>query len=162
MKLSTQAISGLRSAGVNVVLNEKILLPGNFIFDGQAKTTELSGASGAIYKSDFQIMATGVRPQADYLAGLEATSGISLRENSGAVKVRESIQLDSDKFPNIFVPGDANNLPPQNKYLFKAQAQANVAVANIEALIKEGWDTNKEIVPKVAAKKYSDPINATL
>ncbi|KAJ1954616.1 hypothetical protein EC988_002336 [Linderina pennispora] len=162
MKLSTQAISGLRSAGVNVVLNEKILLPGNFIFDGQAKTTELSGASGAIYKSDFQIMATGVRPQADYLAGLEATSGISLRENSGAVKVRESIQLDSDKFPNIFVPGDANNLPPQNKYLFKAQAQANVAVANIEALIKEGWDTNKEIMPKVAAKKYSDPINATL
>ncbi|KAJ1950771.1 hypothetical protein FBU59_000523 [Linderina macrospora] len=161
-KLSAKAVSGLESSGVNVVLNEKIIIPGGFVFDGQLKTTVLTGSSGATYKSDIQIMATGVRPQADCLVGLEAASGTVLRDKSGAVKVRDTMQLDSDKFPNIFVPGDANNLAPQNKYSFKAQAQGSVAAANIAAMIKDGWDMNKSNISTVVAKKYSDPINAIM
>ncbi|KAJ1950770.1 hypothetical protein FBU59_000522 [Linderina macrospora] len=160
--LSERAIAGLQALGANVVLDEKILIPHDFEFDSRVKSTTFKGTSGATYESDLQIMATGVRPQSGYIASLESATGIRFRDINGAIKVRDTMQVDCNLFPNIFAPGDVNSLPPQHKFSFKAQAQANIAVTNIEILIRAGWDANKIARPSARLKRYIDPVNGII
>ncbi|KAI8318970.1 FAD/NAD(P)-binding domain-containing protein, partial [Martensiomyces pterosporus] len=104
--LSNGAVDKLGKVGVKVVLNEKVVLPEGVQFDHQVRPLTLQSKSGSTYESDLQILATGGRPSAQYIESLETEAGAELRDGNGAIKVRATLQLDSDKFPNIFVPGD--------------------------------------------------------
>ncbi|KAJ1731439.1 hypothetical protein LPJ72_003934 [Coemansia sp. Benny D160-2] len=129
------ALAKLQALGVRVVLNEKVNIPENTVFDCSVRPLDLQGASGNVYQSDLQILATGAKPNAGFIQGLEGTLGTKLRDDRGYIKVRPTLQLDSDACSNIFVPGDVNNMAAGAKYAILAKQQAELVSGNIKALV---------------------------
>ncbi|KAJ2780649.1 hypothetical protein GGI15_003461 [Coemansia interrupta] len=147
--LSNGAVDKLQRIGVRVVLNEKIEIPQGVEFDCKVRPLELKGASGATYKSDLQIMTVGTTVNAQYMEALERQLGESLRTERGMIKVRGTLQLDSDKLPTVFVPGDVNSLPVGTKYALKVGEQAATVGKNIVTMIKANYDQVLREVPKL-------------
>ncbi|KAJ2894133.1 hypothetical protein GGI21_002204 [Coemansia aciculifera] len=171
--VSNGAVAKLGQLGVNVVLNERIELPEDFGHAAHIGPQVLSGASGAEYSSDVQILAVGFKVNSAFLEPLEAKLGslLHIEDGPGFIRVRPTLQLDSDAFPNIFVPGDANDLPMTAKYGFKAEMQGGTTAANIKKLIDSGFDqafvrsqqqqrsSSVEVPP---LSKWSDMLDAIL
>ncbi|KAJ1814835.1 hypothetical protein LPJ56_002802 [Coemansia sp. RSA 2599] len=148
--LSNGAVAKLEALGVNVALNEKIDIPSDVVFDCSVRPLTLTGSSGKKYSSDLQILATGVTYESDYLGSLETALGVSLRQPNGTIKVRSTLQLDCDKTPNVFVPGDVNSLPGGAKYAVKAKEQGLTVGRNLVSMIKQGYDVDKKNLPDLA------------
>ncbi|KAJ1959392.1 hypothetical protein GGI12_004360 [Dipsacomyces acuminosporus] len=139
--LSSGAVAKLKSIGVNVVLNERIALPAHFGQGAHIGREVLKGTSGSEYASDVQILATGFKVHSEFIKPLEELTDESLRvEDKGFIRILPTLQLASRRFPNIFVPGDANDLPMSTKYGFKAEMQGSTAAANIAKMISSGFD----------------------
>ncbi|KAJ2907487.1 hypothetical protein GGI21_003839, partial [Coemansia aciculifera] len=136
--ISDGAVAKLQRLDVTVVLNEKVAIPPNTIFDSSVRPLTLVGASGHEYASDLQILATGTHLETDFMIPLETALNASLRDTRGAIKVNSHLQLDTaDRiYSNIYVPGDVNNLPMGAKYAMKAAEQGANVGNNIVALIK--------------------------
>ncbi|KAJ2882356.1 hypothetical protein IWW38_005672 [Coemansia aciculifera] len=136
--ISDGVVAKLQRLGVTVVLNEKVAIPSNTIFDSSVRPLTLVGASGHEYASDLQILATGTHLETDFMIPLETALNASLRDTRGAIKVNSHLQLDTaDRtYSNIYVPGDVNNLPMGAKYAMKAAEQGANVGNNIVALIK--------------------------
>ncbi|KAJ1720301.1 hypothetical protein LPJ53_005052 [Coemansia erecta] len=147
--LSNGAVDKLERLGVRVVLNEKIEIPQGVEFDCKLRPLELKGSSGATYKSDLQIVTTGTTVNAQYMESLEHQLGDTLRTERGMIKVRSTLQLDSDKLPMVFVPGDVNSLPVGTKYAFKVGEQAATVGKNIVTMIKANYDQVLREVPQL-------------
>ncbi|KAJ2660821.1 hypothetical protein IW148_003620 [Coemansia sp. RSA 1199] len=141
--ISNGAVYKLRRLGVRVVLNERINIPADIQFDGAVRPMTLVGRSGREYTSDVQFLATGTKVYSEYMASLEKHLGTVLREKNGTIKVKPTLQLASDALPNIFVVGDVNSLPAGAKYAVKAGEQAQLAAANLIAMISAGFDNAK-------------------
>ncbi|KAJ2160001.1 hypothetical protein GGF46_002609 [Coemansia sp. RSA 552] len=139
--LSNGAVYKLRQLGVDVVLNERVEVPEALEFTGTLRPLVLKGKSGREYPSDLQLLATGTKLRTEYMEGLELQLG-NLREPNGAIKVRSTLQLDTDTLPTVFVVGDVNSLPQGAKYLVKAAEQSKLAAANISEMIRKGVDCN--------------------
>ncbi|KAJ1665274.1 hypothetical protein IW140_000628 [Coemansia sp. RSA 1813] len=133
--LHSSALNKLQALGVRIVLNERVDIPENTVFDCAVRPMELHGSSGTVYQSDLQLLATGASPNARYIQSLEDSLGVKLRDPNGAIRVRPTLQLDSDACDNIFVPGDVNNLPAGSKFAMVATPQAELVAANIKAMI---------------------------
>ncbi|KAJ2458939.1 hypothetical protein GGI02_005946, partial [Coemansia sp. RSA 2322] len=140
--VSNGAVAKLGQVGVNVVLNERVDLPADFGHNAHIGRQVLVGSSGAEYESDVQILAVGFKVNSEFLRPLETKIGglLHIEDGPGFIRVRPTLQLDSDMFPNIFVPGDANNLPMTAKYGFKAEMQGGTAASNIKKMIDSGFD----------------------
>ncbi|KAJ2497151.1 hypothetical protein IWW47_003670 [Coemansia sp. RSA 2052] len=140
--VSNGAVAKLGQLGVDVVLNERVELPNDFGHAAHVGHQVLRGTSGTEYSSDVQILAVGFKVRSAFLDPLEAKLGslLHIEDGPGFIRVRPTLQLDSDSFPNIFVPGDANDLPMTAKYGFKAEMQGGTAAANIKKLIDSGFD----------------------
>ncbi|KAJ2746898.1 hypothetical protein GGI20_000977 [Coemansia sp. BCRC 34301] len=169
--VSNGAIAKLGQLGVNVVLNERVELPDDFGRSARIGHQVLRGTSGTEYASDVQILAVGFKVHSAFLEPLEAKIGglLHIEDGPGLIRVRPTLQLDSDSFPNIFVPGDANNLPMTAKYGFKAEMQGGTAAANIKKLIDAGFDqafaSSQEdpVVPSAPPLgKWSDMVDAIM
>ncbi|KAJ2811091.1 hypothetical protein H4S07_002281, partial [Coemansia furcata] len=130
------AATKLKRLGVAVHLNEKVNIPPGTTFDCTVRPLTLYGATGREYTSDLQILATGTQLHTEYMETLESALGTSLRDERGAIKVNEYLQLDLPQFANVFVPGDVNNQPAGAKYAFKAAEQAANVAQNLIASIK--------------------------
>ncbi|KAJ2557596.1 hypothetical protein EV175_001248 [Coemansia sp. RSA 1933] len=133
--LHSSALNKLKALGVNVVLDERVEIPQDTVFDCSVRSLELKGTSGTVYQSDLQLLAIGSKPNAKYLQSFEDSLSASLRDSNGAIKVRSTLQLDNDKCSNIFVPGDVNNLPAGTKYAMMISPQVDLVAANIKAII---------------------------
>ncbi|KAJ1880280.1 hypothetical protein H4R99_005086 [Coemansia sp. RSA 1722] len=145
--LSNGAVHKLERLGVKVVLNEKIDIPKDVLFDCSVRPLSLVGSSGASYSSDLQILTTGITFESDYLHGLETDLKVSLRQPNGSIKVKSTLQLDCDALPNVFVPGDVNSLPAGAKYAVKAKEQATSVGNNLVLMIKQGYDEDNKKMP---------------
>ncbi|KAI8318885.1 FAD/NAD(P)-binding domain-containing protein [Martensiomyces pterosporus] len=129
------AATKLRKAGVKVVLKETIEIPPGVEFNNVVRSLGMRSAEGNWYDSDLQILATGSWPLTDYMSALESQTATKLRDGNGWIKIKPTLQLDSEWFPHIFVAGDANNHPYTAKYAIKAAQQGNTAGENIIKLI---------------------------
>ncbi|KAJ2828151.1 hypothetical protein GGI24_002470 [Coemansia furcata] len=166
--VSNGAVAKLGQLGVDVVLNERVELPDDFGHSAQIGHKVLRGTSGTEYPSDVQILAVGFKVNSAFLEPLEAKTGslLHIEDGPGFIRVRPTLQLDSDLFPNIFVAGDANDLPMTAKYGFKAEMQGGTAAANIKKLIDTEFDKSfsesQDDVVVPALGKWSDMVDAIM
>ncbi|KAJ2864661.1 hypothetical protein GGH94_002751 [Coemansia aciculifera] len=168
--VSNGAVAKLGQIGVDVVLNERVELPSDFGHNAHVGHKVLRGTSGTEYPSDVQILAVGFKVNSAFLEPLESKTGslLHIEDGPGFIRVRPTLQLDSDSFPNIFVPGDANDLPMTAKYGFKAEMQGGTAAANIKKLIDAGFDQSfsesedSAIANAPALGKWSDMVDAIM
>ena len=107
----------LASAGVNIVLNQKIELPGKG-FTADRPAFDLG--SGMIISPDLTLVSVGRKPNADEL-GLESI-GMS---SASFIAVNEEMRVG---FQNLFAIGDVNGLALLDSVAF---AQARVAIQTI-------------------------------
>ncbi|KAJ2416432.1 hypothetical protein GGI10_000969 [Coemansia sp. RSA 2530] len=168
--VSNGAVAKLGQLGVDVVLNERVKLPADFGRSARVGHQVLRGTSGTEYPSDVQILAVGFKVNSAFLEPLETKLGslLHIEDGPGFIRVRPTLQLDSDSFPNIFVPGDANDLPMTAKYGFKAEMQGGTAAANIKKLIDAGFDQafaasqDEAVANAPALSKWSDMVDAIM
>ncbi|KAJ2090104.1 hypothetical protein IW138_002914 [Coemansia sp. RSA 986] len=163
--IGNAAKTKLESIGVRVVLNERVAVPEDFPYASRVGHMVLQGSSGTEYAADVQILAVGFRVHSKFLAPLEQQLGEQLRVNndSGFIRVRPTLQIDSDKLPHVFVAGDATSLPMSTKYGFKAEMQGGTAAGNIKRLIDAGSDVpgaSGGASPSLV--KWVDLVDATL
>ncbi|KAJ2718941.1 hypothetical protein GGI07_005507 [Coemansia sp. Benny D115] len=169
------AASKLKQLGVDVVLNERVEMPKDSPHAAMVGTQTLKGSSGAEYTADVVIKAIGLKVKSEFMAPLEALEGTSLRATSGPkfIRVKPTLQLDSKLFPNIFIPGDANDLPMTAKYAYKAEMQGGTAAGNVRRLIESGFDQDlanarstsssaAAEVPVPELSKWNDMIDAIM
>lgn len=100
--------------------------------------------------TDMVIMATGQTPNNGLVAQLAESSGVSLvNPANGCIFVKPTLQLKSEKFPNIFSLGDIADTGSHKAARPGAQ-QAGVVARNIVSMIENGQPA-EEFKPTPAA-----------
>ena len=95
-------------------------------------------------------MATGQKPNNGLVAQLAESSGVSLvNPANGCIFVKPTLQLKSEKFPNIFSLGDIADTGSHKAARPGAQ-QAGVVARNIVSMIENGQPA-EEFKPTPAA-----------
>ncbi|KAJ1848554.1 hypothetical protein LPJ57_008542 [Coemansia sp. RSA 486] len=162
--VSNGAVQKLGQLGVEVVLNERIELPSDSAYASHVGSTEVYGSSGANYQIDVLIKAVGFQVHSDFVEPLETLCGQKLRIDDGGprfIRVLPTLQINSSMFPNVFVAGDANDMPMSTKYGFKAEMQGNTAAGNIKRMVEYGFDqelAHATSVDPVAASDVQVPV----
>ncbi|KAH7143667.1 hypothetical protein EDB81DRAFT_690331 [Dactylonectria macrodidyma] len=123
--LKKAAEEGLDRLGIEVILEERVVGE-----DKEAGTVTLR--SGRVIECDLFINCTGQRPASDILKTL-APETIS---ESGHIKVKPSLQIDNDSFPNIYACGDVADTKTPNPNGRSAHRQGDVAADNILQVIR--------------------------
>ncbi|OQS05541.1 pyridine nucleotide-disulfide oxidoreductase [Thraustotheca clavata] len=128
-KFRTKLAAALTSRGVALVLGERLpekLTAHSF----ENKTFSLSG--GTQVTTDVQLVCAGVSPNTQIITTLDA----NLADPQG-IKVKPNLQLDDERYPNIFVIGDASNhVAP--KTAMSAGEQAKFLAAALTKKIRKG------------------------
>ncbi|KAJ1719778.1 hypothetical protein LPJ53_005518 [Coemansia erecta] len=159
--LGSGAKERLEQLGVQVVLNERVELPQDSAYAARVETGQVvRGASGTEYMTDVVIKAVGFTVHSEFVEPLEAIAGKKLRAEEGPkfIHVLPTLQLASNMFPNVFVAGDANDLPMSAKYGFKAEMQGGTAAANIRRMIECGFDRDLAHATNVDAEAAADVV----
>ncbi|KAI7833998.1 hypothetical protein BX661DRAFT_176449 [Kickxella alabastrina] len=162
--IGTGAVTKLKQLGVAVILNERIEIPEDPEYAAQVKGQVLRGSSGTEYQTDVLIKAIGLRINSDFLAPLELAATTKLRAAGPVpfIRVLPTLQLAEPLFPNIFVAGDANDLPMSAKYAFKAEMQGGTAAGNVKRMVEAGFDQEFAHATAVSAKAAADVIVPSL
>jgi NADPH-dependent 2,4-dienoyl-CoA reductase/sulfur reductase-like enzyme len=110
--------------------------PGGIPENGDKVQIELT--NGDFLTTDMVLMATGQSPNNGLVAQLAETSGTSLvNPANGCIFVKPTLQLKSEKFPNIFSLGDIADTGSHKAARPGAQ-QAGVVARNIVSMIQNG------------------------
>ncbi|KAF7158933.1 hypothetical protein CNMCM5623_004112 [Aspergillus felis] len=135
--------------GVRLIVNARVSVPSEgFPTDGKPFDVQLT--NGSSVSTEFVILATGQRPNNDLLISLNPSrSGSLINPDNGFVRVRPTLQLEDENFPNIFAVGDIGDTGAQ-KAARPGSVQAGVVARNIQALI-EGRRPEEEYAPPPAA-----------
>ncbi|KDO21802.1 hypothetical protein SPRG_12620 [Saprolegnia parasitica CBS 223.65] len=108
--------AALEAIGVRVILGERPVEP----LRAQSYTRQTTLLSkGTVVTADVQLLCAGMTPNTDLIAQLDP----DLVTPAG-IKVKASMQLDDDRYTNIFVLGDASNHPsPKTAHIAGDQAE---------------------------------------
>ncbi|KAF7535575.1 hypothetical protein G7Z17_g13181 [Cylindrodendrum hubeiense] len=118
--LQKAAREGCAELGVEVILEERVV--------GQDKETNtVTLRSGRVIECDLFINCTGQKPASGILKDL-APETIT---ESGHIKVKPSLQIDNDNFPNIYACGDVADTKTPNPNGRSAHRQGDVASDNV-------------------------------
>jgi len=122
--------------------------PGGIPENGDKIQIELT--NGDTFTTDMVIPATGQTPNNGLVAQLAESSGVSLvNPANGCIFVKPTLQLKSEKFPNIFSLGDIADTGSHKAARPGAQ-QAGVVARNIVSMIENG-QAAEEFKPTPAA-----------
>ncbi|RHZ53003.1 NAD(P)/FAD-dependent oxidoreductase [Aspergillus thermomutatus] len=134
--------------GVRLITHARVSVPSEgFPTDGKAFDVQLT--NGSKVSTEFVILATGQRPNNDLLTSLTPSKpGSVINPDNGFVRVRPTLQLQDENFPNIFAVGDIADTGAQ-KAARPGSVQAGVVARNIQALI-EGRRAEEEYTPPPA------------
>ena len=106
--------------------------------------------NGDTLTTDFVIMATGQKPNNGLVIQLAESSGTELvNPANGCIFVKPTLQVKSEKFPNIFSLGDIADTGSHKAARPGAQ-QAGVVARNIVSMIENGQPA-EEFKPTPAA-----------
>ncbi|KAH3440816.1 hypothetical protein KXV60_004838 [Aspergillus fumigatus] len=135
--------------GVRLIVGARASVPPEgFPTNGKPFDVELT--NGSKVSTEFVILATGQRPNNDLLTSLtSSSSGSLINPDNGFIRVRPTLQLQDERFSNIFAVGDIADTGAQ-KAARPGSVQAGVVARNIQALI-EGRRAEEEYVPPPAA-----------
>ncbi|KAJ1918063.1 hypothetical protein H4219_002843 [Mycoemilia scoparia] len=175
----------LKNLGVEVVLNERLDLPPDIVFDNKVNTRVLKTLSGREFNSDLQVCTIGNRINTKYLETLElavdaaaaaaaakdldSVSSLHLVDpTTNMINILPTMQLANPAFPHIFAPGDVNNRSKVEKKASYAYGHGQVAAKNIEIMIRAGFHNVrssgdkaaiKQLLESLSLKKCRNPIN---
>ncbi|KAJ7368460.1 FAD/NAD-P-binding domain-containing protein [Mycena albidolilacea] len=128
----------LDAAGIEVILGQRVKVPegGHFPLSGPSYNVEL--ADGRLIPADVAISCIGAVP----LSGPIESLSPALIDESKFVRVKSTLQVEDDRYPNVFAIGDVA-ATGANKNARSGSAQAEVAAANIKSLINGGSATQE-------------------
>ncbi|EEY68268.1 pyridine nucleotide-disulfide oxidoreductase, putative [Phytophthora infestans T30-4] len=147
-KLSDNFYSKLHAAldaiKVNVILGERLTerFPGNS-FEKRTLRTD----KGTEIESDIQLLCGGFHPVLDLVKAMVP----SLITEQGSIKVNELLQLDNEKYANIFALGDSSNHETP-KMAFWAADQGKFLAAQLAAVVQKKQDGFSKPYPKVTTE----------
>ncbi|KAH8683475.1 hypothetical protein BGZ61DRAFT_480519 [Ilyonectria robusta] len=124
--LQKAAREGFEKLGIEVILDERVVGE-----DKEAGTVTLR--SGRVIECDLFINCTGQKPASGILKDLAPETVTE----SGHIKVKPSLQIDNDEFPNIYACGDVADTKTPNPNGRSAYRQADVASDNVLLAIRE-------------------------
>ena len=117
--------------GINMVLGKRVKLPKDgYPVDGQTFAVEL--IDGTEIPADFAIVCTGQTPQSQVVHTLSPESV----DESGFIKVKATLQIEDQRFPNVFALGDIAATKAQ-KAARPAKKQADVVAKNAIHLLNQ-------------------------
>ncbi|KAH6896752.1 hypothetical protein B0T10DRAFT_602176 [Thelonectria olida] len=123
--LQKSAMEGLEKLGCEVILEERVVSE-----DKEAGTVTLR--SGKVIECDFFINCTGQKPASGLLTGLASETVTE----SGHIKVKPTLQIDNDAFPNIYACGDVVDTNTPNPNGRSANRQADIVADNVLLAIR--------------------------
>ncbi|KAI9343375.1 hypothetical protein BD770DRAFT_437310 [Pilaira anomala] len=130
----------LKKTGVKQVLGDRVILPpGGFPLE--VKPIEVHTKGGKTIHGDLAIMCIGMTPNSGMLG---AISPDSINKETGFVNVKPTMQIQDDKFTNIFAIGDVIE-HTDVKTGHYAWMQGLAALENIRKMINGA--TQQELVP---------------
>ncbi|KAI8330792.1 hypothetical protein EDC96DRAFT_527965 [Choanephora cucurbitarum] len=130
----------LKKHGVKQVLGDRVILPENG-FPLEVKPIEVHTKGGKIIHGDLAIMCIGMKPNSGLL---EVLSPKSIEKDTKFVNIKPTMQIDDDRFPNIFAAGDvANHTDVKTGHY--AWMQGLAALTNIRKMIEGA--TQEELEP---------------
>ncbi|KAG0748828.1 hypothetical protein G6F16_007316 [Rhizopus arrhizus] len=120
----------LKKTGVKQVLGDRVILPpGGFPLE--VKPIDIHTKGGKTIQGDLAIMCIGMTPNSDLLRKL---SPKTINEETGFVKIKNTMQIQDDRFQNIFAAGDvADHTDVKTGHY--AWMQGLAALTNIKKLI---------------------------
>jgi NADH dehydrogenase FAD-containing subunit len=149
-----EALRYLTKQGVQVILNQRVEIEGltreNSVQKAE-RAIKLKG-SDKVISSDLQFFSIGIKVDTSFISTLEPSPNrvksdmnamtpfdaaeALLDPKSHVIRVRPTLQLDHDAFPNIFAIGDISNADPVPTCM-AAVAAGETAARNIIKLIRK-------------------------
>lgn len=144
----------LTNQGVKVILNERVEIEGLSRENSVQKAEREVKFKGSdkVIQSDLQFFSIGIKVDTGFISTLEPPSDKAtldkktdmssfdaqtlLDPKSHVIKVRSTLQLDHDAFPNIFAIGDVSNADPVPTCM-AAVAAGETAARNIVKLVRK-------------------------
>ncbi|KAJ1981960.1 hypothetical protein H4R35_000497 [Dimargaris xerosporica] len=149
-----KARQALEKLGVQVELNDRVIVPGSQPIRDCPDTRTLRTVNGLEIESDLQFLCIGTVVNTQYLHTLGEDDSVLTEPATGYIKVLPTLQLEHPQFHHIFAIGDCNNLPGA-KLAFKAQSQAKVAAKNVGRMVQRMLHLGDASKAKLTA--YKDP-----
>lgn len=132
--------------GVKLITDARVKIPdGGFPQAGNSFEVDLT--NGTSQSTQLVILATGQTPNNQLVAHLNASSPESpsiINTQNGFIRVRPTLQLLDDQYPNIFAVGDIADTGSQ-KAARPAAAHAPIVANNIRALIENRTPEEKYV-----------------
>ncbi|KAJ2899394.1 hypothetical protein MKZ38_003066 [Zalerion maritima] len=132
-RLQKAALDGLKKVGVEVVLEDRVV--------GDIEDGMVSLKSGKTVECDFLIDCAGQKPASSILSPLAP----QCLTDSGHIKIRPTLQLDDDEFPNIYSCGDVADTKFPTPNGRSASVQAGIAAENIFSSVWGKEPTSKYV-----------------
>lgn len=135
--------------GIDLITGSRVTIPSQgFPNDGTPFNVQLT--NGDNVSTDFVVLATGQKPNNSLVANLEQYNpGSVINPANGFIRVRPTLQLLDEKYPNLFAVGDIADTGA-HKAARPGIAQAAVLAKNVQALI-EGRQPEESFVRGPAA-----------
>ncbi|KAI0902926.1 hypothetical protein F4823DRAFT_340748 [Ustulina deusta] len=130
--LQKAALEGLQSLGVEVILQDRLV-------QSSPGLDTILLQSGREILCDLVVDCTGQQPSSGILSELSPASISS----SGHLRVKPTLQLADDKFPNIYACGDVADTKTPNPNARSAMRQASIVAENILSVATGGKPQHK-------------------
>ncbi|KAI8825124.1 uncharacterized protein EV422DRAFT_246596 [Fimicolochytrium jonesii] len=101
MGIHSKSYGILKELGVHQILGDRLIIPDSGVEDGVLCT--LRTKLGKEIECDLLIPCTGMTPNSDVLATL---SPAVINPANNLVRIKQTLQIDDDAYPNIFAGGD--------------------------------------------------------
>ncbi|RYP68220.1 hypothetical protein DL769_005560 [Monosporascus sp. CRB-8-3] len=137
-ELQAAAMDGLRELGVDVITGERVV-------GHDAKSGFVTLKSGRRVECDVLINCTGQRPASQLVADLSPDSVLE----TGQIRVKPTLQITDDSFPNVYACGDVAETGTQNPNARSAMRQGMIAAENVLLAI-QGKAPRYEYIPHFA------------
>ncbi|RYP42971.1 hypothetical protein DL768_010149 [Monosporascus sp. mg162] len=136
--LQTTAMDGLRELGVDVITGERVV-------GHDAKSGFVTFKSGRRVECDVLINCTGQRPASQLVVDLSPDSVLE----TGQIRVKPTLQIPDDSFPNVYACGDVAETGTRNPNARSAMRQGMIAAENVLLAI-QGKAPRYEYIPHFA------------
>ncbi|KAJ1917725.1 hypothetical protein H4219_003037 [Mycoemilia scoparia] len=146
----------LESMGVNIILNERVIIPEDDPLTYEIHPRWMKTTSGREIFSDLQFLCSGIQTRSEFMFSLVPNQVERIiNPQTGEIKVRPTLQIAHPDFPNIFSAGDCTNIPGQ-KLAGKADSMGKHVGACIAKMFK-AWKKGRENWKHISLPTWEDP-----
>ncbi|KAJ1984864.1 hypothetical protein H4R34_000404 [Dimargaris verticillata] len=145
----------LESLGVQVILNEKVIIPEEKGLEPGGQTRILRTASGRAIESDLQFLCTGISFDTRFMQSLSDNMAGLVDPSTHQIRVRPTLQVRDPRFPHIFAVGDCNDAPCF-KLAIHAIAQGKMTARNLRHLIEHDISHQRRDLGRMAPLKLEE------